>query len=273
MNETNDTPGRVARAPKGLRQIVLGVLGMFMWPLFFLGFSGAPACMGFEDPTLATLAACPEIATALGTPIQRSWFGFSCGNAESGGGFGNASWSFPVTGPNGRGTVSVVAEERGGPWTILRADVEIDGRTIDALACARGAGVPSAAGVAVPSVLAPALGPPITARTLSATVATAVGAAPAASGTSCEIALEPASGAFDCRAQITCGGTVIYGAGGAGFATCATDAAGHVTFMDSTTSPAGGDPILTLTLGTGNGMMTDTSPAGTWMVTFTFPPG
>jgi hypothetical protein len=246
--------------PTNLRRIFAVLGGMLMWPIFFVLFTGAPACMGFEDPTLRTLEACPDVATALGTPIRRSWLGMSCGNAETSGAFGRASWTFPVAGPNGSGSVSVVAEQRGGPWVLYRADVEVAGRTIDALRCAGGgAGLPGTAA--------------ITRHHLVATITSAVGNAPAAVGSTCEIDVGPGDGPFNCRAIVTCGGNVVYGAGTTGYSNCLVDPTGQVTFTDAETSPTSGDPVLTLPIGAGSGTMTDTTPAGTWVVTFTFPPG
>ena len=123
------------------------LMGTLMWPLFFFVFSGAPACMGFEGPTIAAIEACPVAVQALGSPVQRSWIGWSCGNAETSDAFGQASWTFPVSGPSGSGSISVVAEKRGGPWQLHQAMLSVQGQTIDVLACS-GSGV----GGPVPSV-------------------------------------------------------------------------------------------------------------------------
>lgn len=258
-----------------LRKLLLGLGGFAFWPVFFVLFSGAPACMGFEEPTLATLSACPEVTTALGTPLRRSWMGMSCGNAETSDSFGQASWHFPVAGPSGSGSVDVVAERRGGPWVLYQANVEIDGRTIDALACARGAGmpmpgVPGMAGLPAPP---PGMGPmTVEARTIAATVTTAAGTAPTSAGQPCEIRLSPGAGPFNCRAEIACGGVSLYGGSSTGgYLQCTRDAGGHLLAMDAENSTTSGDPMLTLTTGAGIGVLTDAGASGTWVVTLSYP--
>jgi len=224
-----------------------------MWPLFFVLFSGAPACMGFEEPTLRTLEACPQVVAALGTPIHRTWMGMSCGNAETSDAFGNASWSFPVEGPNGRGSVDVVAERRGGPWMIYSANVETGAGTYEAVSCSGTGGV-------------------VVARTLSATVSTATGPAPAPVGGTCSIVVAPGEGRFPCRLRIECGGAVVYGSGTTGYSACTVDDGGGVFASDSGTTDVDGDPHITLSVTGGTAMLNDTTP-GTWVMVLSFPPG
>jgi hypothetical protein len=243
-------------AANPLRKALIGLGGFLMWPLFFVLFSGAPACMGFEEPTLRTMEACPEVVAALGTPIHRSWMGMSCGNAESSDSFGQASWSFPVEGPNGSGSVDVVAERRGGPWMIYSANVETSAGTYEAVACSGGGA-----------------GGRIVARTLSATVSTATGPSPAAVGGTCTIDVGPGDGPFPCRVRIDCGGNVLYGAGSTGYTECTLDGSGGVIATDPNTSDVGNDPQLTLSVTGGTAMLNDISPAGPWVMVLSFPPG
>lgn len=285
-------PGRKPASPL---RILLSLLGsVVMLPVFALGFAGAPSCMGFEEPTLRIIEACPPAAAALGTPVSRSWIGMSCGNAEENGAFGNASWSFPVSGPNGSGSVSVVAMRSGGPWVVRTAMVETSAGTFEAVSCAAGAGV-SAAGAAMggappgapmpPAGLPPAPGAPAPPSPmlggglpgfgagaplhLSATVSTVVGAAPAAMGEACTIDVAPAGLGAPCRVDVTCGGRPIYGGAAPGHATCLPGGRGGTIVADA--SSADGDPMLTVTSESGTGTMTSTG-ASTWVVTFSFPP-
>jgi hypothetical protein len=259
-----DPPAPAAPPASTLRKLMLGLGGFAFWPMFAVVFGGTPACMGFEEPTLRTLEACPDVAAALGTPIHRSWLGMSCGNAETSDSFGNASWSFPVEGPSGRGSVDVVAERRGGPWMIYSATVETDRGTVEAVSCARSAGF-SADGM-------PGAGPATSPRTFAATVSTAAGPAPAAAGASCEVHVGPGAGPFPCQVVVTCGGTEVYGSPTGGYLGCSADAGGHLVAMDTNPSAAGGDPMLTLTAAAGTAVITDTTAAGTWTVTLAFPP-
>lgn len=259
---TKPVTSSAARSPSGvLRALFLGLGGLGFWPLFFVLFSGTPTCMGFEEPTLATLEACPDVARALGTPIRRSWMGMSCGNAETEGNFGHASWRFPVAGPNGSGTVEVVAEMRGGPWNLYSATVETEAGTFEAVSCARNAG-------ATPGLAAPT----ITAQRITATVLAAMGPAPAPTGARCELEIGPGAGPFPCRATLTCGGRTIYGGGTAGYLQCLPDATGHLILMDGEPSGESGDPRVAIPLASGSGVVSDVSEGGPWTLTLSFPP-
>lgn len=247
------TPGRKKRSFLSM------AIGMLMWPLFFLGFGSAPSCMGFEEPTLRAIEGCPPAAAALGTPVTRSFFGLSCGNAETNDAFGNASWSFPVSGPNGSGSVDVVAEMRGGPWRVLRATVETGAGTWEVVSCSGGGG----SFTVVPT-------------RLSATVTTVIGAAPAATGAACTIDIAPGDGPFPCRVVVACGGQTLYGVtSSTGFMQCRPDARGALTANDTSASPDDNDPMFDLRVGDGQATLTDAGPTGTWVMTMSFapPPG
>jgi hypothetical protein len=212
--------------------------------------------MGFEDPTLRAIEACPAAAAALGPPISRSYLGWSCGNAETEGSFGNASWTFPVTGSNGSGSVDVVAEMRGGPWRILSATVETSSGTWEVVHCSGGGPVD------------------VVATHFDATVTTAIGTGPVARGTACGIDLGPGDGPWPCHVVVTCGAETLYGAGSTGYADCSADASGAITVRDGEPSSSGGDPTLDLRVGAGEAVLTDTGASGTWVLTLSFaPPG
>lgn len=224
------------------------VLGMLIWPLGIFAFSGAPACMGFEDPTLRAIEACPRAVEILGTPVTRSWWGLSCGNAETGDGNGNASWRFPVAGSRGSGSIEVDAIERNGTWTVQQAMLETSEATLDVLSCTEGGPIA------------------ITAQTVRASVTSIIGSPGVAQGDACTIAIGEGGGPFNCRVQITCGATTLYGAGSTGYTRCTRDAQGATVARDTDPTPSGGDPTLDLRLGAGEAVLTDQTPAGTWVV-------
>lgn len=229
-------------------------LGLLVWPVVILAAGGVPTCMGFEDPALRVIEQCPAAVEVLGAPVTRAWLGCSCGNAETSDSFGQASWTFPIAGPRGSGSVDVVAERRGGPWRILSATVEAGGRTIDAVSC-------TASGpVAVPTT------------TFAASVASTIGTPPVREGDACQVSIEPGDGPYPCHVRIVCGATTLYGGGSLGYAQCRADAQGALAVQDTDTSASGGDPTLDLRLGEGEAVLTDAVAAGTWVVTLRFEP-
>lgn len=286
-------PPPAPRPPRSPLRILLSLVGsVATLPVFVVLFAGAPSCMGFEEPTLRIIEACPPAAAALGTPVSRSWLGASCGSARESGAFGNASWTFPVSGPSGSGSVRVLAERRGGPWIVRSAMVETSAGAFEAVSCAGGAMAGRAAGL--PSVVtsAPAAPPPIAPPVfapppgmagagggvsgllggaplhLAATVESVVGAAPAAMGEACDIDVLPAGLGAPCRVDVRCGGRPIYG-GGAPHALCLPGSRGGTTVAD--VSSADGDPMLTVTSESGQATLTSMG-ASTWVLTLRFPP-
>lgn len=254
-----------------------------MLPIFFLVFSGTPSCMGFEDPTLAVVNACPAATAALGAPITRSWVGVSCGNAETEDAFGHASWRFPVSGPNGSGVVNVVTSRSGGPWIVHSATVDTSAGSFEAVSCAAGAGIggpspyipipstptrpptPPPASPGFPAIGIPGLtgGAPVH---IAATVGTTSPGAPATAGEACTIDIVPAGLAQPCRVDVVCAGRSIYGSTNA---MCVPGSRGGSTATDG--SSTDGDPVLTVVSESGTGMMSSSS-GPIWTLTFTFPP-
>jgi hypothetical protein len=229
--------------------------GLAIWPLIIFAFSGAPACFGFESPTLQAIEACPAAVEALGTPVGRSWLGLSCGGAETSGDSGNASWTFPVAGPRGSGSIDVVATQIGGRWTLSSAVLDTGGGTIDVLTCTTGGG----GGIA--------------AATYEGTVRTTIGAAPASVGDACRIEVTPSSGgSYPCRVVVACDGRTLYGAGTTGYLACGLDTSRALTARDDSPTPNGGDPMLDLRASHGEVIVHDQAPAGAWAVSIAFTP-
>ena len=210
--------------------------------------------MGFEDPALRAIEQCPAAASLVGTPVRRSWLGLSCGNAETADDNGYADWQFPVSGPQGRGSVSVVAEEHGGTWQLISGSLEAAGRTIDIVQCIEGEAVP------------------VTPTSFAANVTSVIGTPGVAQGASCRISVNPGDGPYPCRVEVACGETTLYGSGSGGYAACGRGPDGALRVRDGSPSSQGGDPTLDLQLGAGTAVLTDEAGSGTWVVQLTFTP-
>lgn len=229
----------------------LGVLGSVVFaPLFLLIFGSAPSCMGFDEPTLRALEACPASAERLGTPITESWVGMSCGNAKTSGDRGRASWMFPVSGPRGSGSVEIRARRRNGVWALESGVLTTDEGQVDFVACT-------------------ATGPAgVRAQRVSATVSSSIGASGLTVSQACTVAVIPTGETpQNCRIEVRCGATALYGARQeVGWVTCGADASGGVVARDPDTSSAGGDPTLDLRLGEHVVVLTDQGASGSWAV-------
>jgi len=253
--EPNEHP-KVDResAESPMKRVLAGLGGVLMLPVVILGLGSAPTCMGFGQPAIDVVAQCPTAVEALGSPIRTSWMGLSCGNAETEDDDGRASWSFPIAGPRGRGTLEIDGTERHGRWQFGRLALTTGGRTIDVIACAGGGtGEPIA----------------ITHQSIEGTVNAVVGRAPVASGAACTITIDPSDGAQSCRVNVTCGGVTLYGGGTQGYGHCSGDATGAIVMRDGNPTSVDGDPMLDLALGRREVVLTDQDAQGTWVVTIT----
>lgn len=108
----------------------------------------------------------------------------------------------------------------------------------------------------------------------TATVRIATGALPGvASGTVCSYAQfrVPAGGPFDCRWNVTCGTSVVYGLGEAGYQVCTNASWPPGTLMvDTSMTAADGDPMFIFN-GGGLTIGDDTGPLGAYNLTMTVP--
>ncbi|MES2183389.1 MAG: cytochrome c oxidase assembly factor Coa1 family protein [Pseudomonadota bacterium] len=97
--------------------------------LFFLAMGWLKDSDAFRL-SLAQLEASPEAVEMIGTPVKT---GFPSGSFDEQGAGGSASFSYTVTGPQGKGTVYVEASRDMGQWQIDRMALEEDGtgRRID----------------------------------------------------------------------------------------------------------------------------------------------
>jgi len=251
---------KASKAIKGVGgAIVVAIIAIFGMP--FMGI-GAASCMGYNDLVMGRLRSCPQAQQLLGDDIGPAYVGMSCGNAETEGSFGRASWSMPVRGSNGRGTYQFAAEKRGSGWQMLSGQLTANGQTVDILSCSGGGGGGGA----------------VTAQVLQGTVATVTGTPPVPQGSQCTVAVTPVSGGqFNCRVQVQCAGQTVYGGGQSGFTNCMMQpgAAGGmgVVANDTGMTPADGDPSLALQGGNNTVMVSDQGAGGMWSINIaTTPP-
>ena len=75
----------------------------------------------------------PRVVEALGSPVEEGWL--LQGNVNRSGAGGNANLHIPVSGPDGEGTVHVVAVRESGEWRLTTLTFDEDGpsETIDLL--------------------------------------------------------------------------------------------------------------------------------------------
>jgi len=94
-------------------------------------------------------------------------------------------------------------------------------------------------------------------------VRAARGSAPARAGARCEVIARPVwEYPENCRLAIRCGGAWVYGAGEAGYLTCALRDGRPVGALDTRTTPEGGDPRVTWR--DGRIEVSDFTEAGEW---------
>jgi len=109
-------------APTGCLLVVLLVL-CFVSAIFFFVFSMMKSNDAYQH-ALAAARQDPEAVAALGQPLEEGWF--VSGNFEENGASGQASFSIPVSGPKGSGTVYVEARKSAGQWNYSTMVLEVD---------------------------------------------------------------------------------------------------------------------------------------------------
>ena len=109
-------------------------LGLIILPfaLMTLGIGGAFFAfrnVGIQDEAMDRLRSSPAVVQALGEPIEMGWMMSGSINLENDG--GDADYSMPVSGPNGKGRMYVDASRFGGEWRFDELYVVVDGERID----------------------------------------------------------------------------------------------------------------------------------------------
>lgn len=112
--------------------VVVVVLGLMLTPF-------CATCGGHDEALTELMRRCKRATDLLGEDLHPARMGLACGSTEVSGDRGNASWSLAYTGEKGRGSVDFSAEKRLDTWKIQYAVLEVDGETIDLVACAPGA--------------------------------------------------------------------------------------------------------------------------------------
>lgn len=127
----------------------LGCLGpaipaaIFLLPMVFpMLWFNACGMDAVHEGAIAALNQCPAAVAKVGANPQAAP-GFNCGNCEFENGHGEMSYSYAVSGENGRGSMYVYATKSGGSWTIHTATLDAGGEEINLLACSGAGGAPT----------------------------------------------------------------------------------------------------------------------------------
>ena len=67
----------------------------------------------------------PQVIEALGNPVEPGWL--LSGNVNISGSSGEADFSVPLKGPEGKGTLYIKATKETDEWTVHLAEVKVDG--------------------------------------------------------------------------------------------------------------------------------------------------
>lgn len=91
---------------------------------FFLIFGTLKSSTPYQQ-ALTKVRASPAAQQALGTPIQDGWI--VTGSIEESGNSGTATFSIPVSGPKGSGTVNMTAVKSFSGWRITKLELVVKG--------------------------------------------------------------------------------------------------------------------------------------------------
>lgn len=109
--------------------------------------------------------------------------------------------------------------------------------------------------------MAESMGRPKVPRTeREGSVAAVSGETKLTTGAECSVDVRPARlhGDINCKVRVRCGGELIYGGSGAGFARCEVQDGALVSASDTGSSLSDGDPVLKLDLAAGSAVVSDT---------------
>ena len=103
----------------------LGILVLFLCFIALIVFAvfGMMKSSDVYKAAVAKAKAHPSVQKTIGTPIEEGMF--ITGNIDVSGSTGQANLSIPISGPNGKGTIYVVAAKSAGQWTFSTLVVEI----------------------------------------------------------------------------------------------------------------------------------------------------
>lgn len=243
-------------AMRGLRAVLIGVPPVVLLVLaILLALPFCATCGGQGEAVADLVKRCKRATELLGDDAHPARIGVACGQTETSGGNGNASWSFPYTGSRARGTVSYDAFKRGGVWTIDRATLEVGGETIDLVACAAPPRQPAAPTGTLSQTNADAAQATFSGKVIRSTHPTL------AVGAECTGTLDRDRGSPSAHVVVTCG-TDLYDARGA-FKLDVLDPTrsddDHLEYED-----VGGTPACRLSAANGKGTLTVWSTTPAW---------
>jgi tetratricopeptide (TPR) repeat protein len=138
MVETN--PMARKKRKKLIKTIIIvaliAIAAPFAMPAFAL-FAGSSS--GYQDFVIGKLQACQHARALLGEDVGPSYVGLAWGSSETEGGMhGHAQWHIPVSGSRGRGSYDYALELHGGQWSMLHAQLDVDGQLVDIASCTSG---------------------------------------------------------------------------------------------------------------------------------------
>lgn len=115
--------------PTGCFTILLLIVA-FVGSIIFI-VAGAMKSSDAYQTAFDRAQADPRVIAALGSPIQAGYF--ISGSTDVTGSSGKADLTIPISGPNGKGTIYLVATKFGGEWAFskLVVDVGKTGQRID----------------------------------------------------------------------------------------------------------------------------------------------
>lgn len=241
----------------GLRTVLLGVPPIVLLVVVILvAMPFCANCGGHSEAVTDLVKRCKRATDLLGDDAHPARIGVACGQTETSGGNGNASWTLPYTGSRDRGTVSFDAFKRGGVWTIDRATLEVAGETIDLVACGAPPPKPVVAAGTLSQTNADAAQAKFTGKVIRSTHPTL------AVGSECTGSLERDRGSPSARVIVACSATDLYDARGS-FKLDVLDPTrrddDHLEYED-----AAGTPACRLSAANGKGTLTVWSTAPAW---------
>ncbi len=133
MNEQHRPPALRKKPPNWMDRnwkwfiplLVVGsgtVIAVFFVAIFAFVFSLMKSSDAYKD-AVARAHASVEVQAALGTPIEEGLF--VTGNINTSGSSGQADLAIPISGPNGKATIYVIATKSAGAWNFSTLIVEI----------------------------------------------------------------------------------------------------------------------------------------------------
>ena len=101
---------------------ILVLAGSFVCLILFIVFGAMKSSDAYQT-ALAKAKADPRVVNALGSPIKAGFF--VSGSTNVSGSSGQADLTVPISGPNGKGTIYVVASKFAGEWAFSKLIVEV----------------------------------------------------------------------------------------------------------------------------------------------------